>query len=184
MSGIAIVVVTAVLLIIVLMWGISVYNQLVHLSKLKDEAWSGVDVQLRRRFGLSQKLIEIVRDYASRERGMLQEISDAQNAIMAVTTQDARIAAENGFTNSLRKLSALAESYTELKSDVNFLNLQKELSSVEREMQLARCYYNTTVMDFDAAIQAFPAALISRCLGYSEVSMFGSDEDIRQPIKV
>lgn len=184
MSAIAIIVIIAVILILVMLWGISVYNRLVRLSNLKDEAWSGVDVQLKRRFDLTPNLVETVKGYAAHESATLQGVVNARAAISSATTRDTRIEAENSLTATLRSLFAVAESYPELKASVNFGKLQDELSSLENELQMARRYYNGTVRDFNSAIQVFPAVLISKRLGYSAAAFFGADDESREPAPV
>jgi LemA protein len=183
-STITVVVIIVVILIIILLWGISVYNKLVRLSNLKDEAWSGVDVQLKRRFDLTPNLVETVKAYAAHENKTLQEVIDARAAISAATTQDARIEAENSMTATLRSLFAVSESYPELKASANFGKLQDELSSLENELQMARRYYNGTVRNFNSAIQMFPAVLISKNLGYRAAAFFGTDDESKEPVRV
>ncbi|MDR1471138.1 MAG: LemA family protein [Synergistaceae bacterium] len=183
MSAISVVVIIAVILILILLWGISVYNKLVRLSNLKDEAWSGVDVPLKRRFDLTPNLVETVKSCAAHDSKTLQEVVDARAAISAATTQNARIDAENSLTDTLRSLFAAAESCPKLKASENFAYLRNELSSLENELQMARRYYNGTVRDFNGEIQMFPAVLISKRLGYQAAAFFGSDGEPREPVK-
>lgn len=184
MSTTAIIVTIAVVLILILLWGISVYNKLVRLSNLKDEAWSGVDVQLKRRFDLVPNLVETVKGYAAHEQGTLQKVVEARSAVSNATTQDARLDAENVLTSTLRSLFAVAEAYPDLKANANFGELQRDLSSLENELQMARRYYNGTVREYNSTIQTFPAVLISRNLGYKESPFFQADEESREPVKV
>ncbi|MDR3281382.1 MAG: LemA family protein [Synergistaceae bacterium] len=184
MSAISITVAVAIMALAVLLWGISVYNKLIRLSNHKEEAWSGVDIQLKRRFDLVPNLVETVKGYATHERNTLEAVIVARSAVTAATTQDARIEAENSLTHTLKSLFALSESYPELKANANFSNLQDELSSLESDLQLARRYYNGTVRDFNIAIQSFPAVLISSNLGYTPSSMFGIEDEEREPVKV
>lgn len=163
----------------ILFWVISVYNRLVRLSNLKDEAWSGVDVQLKRRFDLVPNLVETVKGYATHEKATLQKVTEARAAISSAGTQGDRMEAENMLTSTLRSLFAVAEAYPELKANVNFTELQRELSSLENEIQMARRYYNGTVREFNSSIQMFPAVMISRKLGYSEAPFFATDEESR-----
>jgi len=184
MPTISIAVVAAVAGLALLLWGISVYNKIIRMSNLKEEAWSGVDIQLKRRFDLVPNLIETVKGYATHERATLEAVIAAREAITATTTPNARIEAENFMTQTLRSLFAVAESYQELKSSINFMELQRELSSLENELQLARRYYNGTVRDFNITIQSFPAVLISRNLGYEPAEIFGTDEESRESVQV
>jgi LemA protein len=180
MSSTAVSVTAAVILIAVFLWAISVYNGLVRLSNLKEEAWSGMDVPLRRRFDLVPNLVETVKSRAPHEKAafqVFQMTAEARGAVSAAQTRNARIEAEKILTGMLRNLFAAAEAYSGLKTNADFMELRRELSSLENEIQLAGRYYNSTVSDFNAAIRAFPAALISHRLGYTEAAMFGTGED-------
>lgn len=169
---------------LVFIWGVAVYNRLVRLSNLKDEAWSGVDVQLKRRFDLVPNLVETVKGYASHEQDTFRGVTEARAAVSAAPTQAARMEAENVLTSTLGRLFAVAESYPELKANENFAELQRELSNLENELQMARRYYNGTVREFNAAIQLFPAVLISRSLGYKEAEFFSAEEEARSTPQV
>ncbi|MDR1509673.1 MAG: LemA family protein [Synergistaceae bacterium] len=187
MSSTAVSVTAAVILIAVFLWAISVYNGLVRLSNLKEEAWSGMDVPLRRRFDLVPNLVETVKSCAPHERTafqMFQMTAEARGAVSAAPTRDARIEAEKALTDMLRNLCAAAAAYPDLKTNTDFVELQRELSSLENEIQLAGRYYNSTVSDFNAAILAFPAALISGRLGYAKAAMFGADDEplVKEPV--
>jgi LemA protein len=184
MAMLTVLIVIAVILSGVLAWGINIYNALVRLSNLKDEAWSGMDVQLKRRFDLVPNLVETVKGYSLHEQNTLQKVVEARVAISSATTQGSRIEAENVLTSTLRSLFAVTEAYPDLKANVNFSQLQTELSSLENDLQLARRYYNGSVRDFNSAIQTFPAVLISRKLGYSESPFFSTDEESREPVHV
>jgi LemA protein len=165
-------------------WGIGTYNKLVRLSNLKDEAWSGVDVQLKRRFDLVPNLVETVKGYSLHEKETLQKVIEARSAVSATTTQNSRIEAENALSSTLRSLFAVVESYPDLKANENFSKLQDELSSLENDLQLARRYYNGSVRDFNSLIQSFPAVLISRRLGYGESPFFSTNDESREPVQV
>ncbi len=176
--------VIVLVIVVVFLWAVGIYNKLVRLSNMKDEAWSGVDVQLKRRFDLVPNLVETVKGYAKHEEGTLQKVVEARAAIGQAKTDGQRIEAENYLTSTLRSLFAVVEAYPELKANHNFTELQRELSSLENDIQMARRYYNGTVREFNNAIQTFPAVLISRQLGYSEAAFFSTDEESREPVKV
>lgn len=171
-------------IVIAVVWGISVYNRLVRLFNLKEEGWSGIDVQLRRRFDLIPNLVETVKGYASHEKDTLQKVTEARAAITQAGTPGERIQAENALTSTLRSLFAVAESYPDLKANINFLNLQKDISGVENDLQMARRYYNGAVREYNTAIQGFPAVMISRSLGYTEAPYFTTDDESRAAPKV
>ena len=172
------------IIVIAVLWGIAIYNRLVRLFNLKEEGWSGIDVQLRRRFDLIPNLVETVKGYAAHEKETFQKVTEARTAVTNAGTPGERIQAENMLTSTLRSLFAVAESYPELKANVNFLELQKDISGVENDLQMARRYYNGTVREYNTAIQGFPAVLISRSLGYSEAPYFSTDDDSRAAPKV
>lgn len=184
MTMISVIVTIAVVLIAVMLWAIKVYNGLVHLSNLKNEAWSGVDVQLKRRFDLVPNLVETVKGYAKHEEGTLEKVIAARSAISQAPTQGERIEAENVLTSTLRSLFAVTESYPDLKANQNFADLQSELSTLENEIQMARRYYNGTVREYNTAIQTFPAVMISRKLGYTEAPFFEAEDESRAPVQV
>lgn len=165
--------------VLTVLWVVTIYNRLVRLSNLKNEGWSGIDVQLKRRYDLIPNLVETVKGYASHEKETLQRVVEARTVVARSENPGERIRAENHLTSTLRSLFAVAENYPALKASEGFLGLQKELSGLENDLQLARRYYNGTVREFNTAIQAFPAVLISRSLGYSEAPFFATEEESR-----
>lgn len=166
-------------------WLMTVYNGLVKLRNMMQEGWSGIDVQLKRRFDLIPNLVETVKGYASHEKETLQNITQARSAITnAGSDTEARLEAENALTGTLRSLFAVAESYPDLKANQNFLNLQEQLSEIENSLQMARRYYNGTVRNFNTMIQRFPAVIIARQLGFNEAPFFETEEETRQTPKV
>lgn len=184
MPLIAFIVTIAVIVILVLLWVIKIYNKLVQLSNLKNEAWSGVDVQLKRRFDVVPNLVETVKGYANHEKETLDRVISARSAISAASSTDDRIQAENMLTSTLRSLFAVAEAYPDLKANTNFLELQRELSSLENEIQMARRYYNGTVREYNTAIQVFPAVMISAKLGYQAAPFFEVEGEAREAVAV
>ena len=184
MSAAIVLGIIVVVIIALVLWGVGVYNRLVRLFNLKEEAWSGVDVQLKRRFDLVPNLVETVKGYAKHEQGTLEKVIQARSAVTSAASTEGRIEAENALTSTLRSLFAVAESYPDLKANANFSELQRELSSLENEIQMARRYYNGTVREFNSTIQTFPAVLISRQLGYKEAPYFSTDEESRAPVQV
>ena len=166
-------------------WLMSVYNGLVKLRNMMQEGWSGIDVQLKRRFDLIPNLIETVKGYASHEKETLQNVTLARSAdSSAGNDTEARLQAENALTGTLRTLFAVAESYPDLKANQNFINLQDQLSTIEDAIQMARRYYNGTVRNYNTMIQRFPAVLIARQLGFNEAPFFEAEEESRQTPKV
>jgi len=160
-----------------LLWLMGTYNRLVKLKNFKDEAWSGIDVQLKRRYDLVPNLVETVKGYAAHEQQTFEDITKARSAITQAGPDAAkRIEAENALAGTLRTLFAVAENYPELKANTNFLELQKQLSEIENELQLARRYYNGTARNLNTAIQRFPAVLVARMFGFVPAAYFEATE--------
>lgn len=166
-------------------WVMAVYNSLVKLRNFMQEGWSGIDVQLKRRFDLIPNLVETVKGYATHEQQTLQNVINARSAVTSAGNDpEKRLEAENVLTGTLRSLFAVAEGYPDLKANENFLGLQKELSEIEDAIQMARRYYNGTARNLNTSIQRFPAVLIARQLGFKEAPFFEADEEIKQAPKV
>ncbi len=153
-------------------WAVRTYNRLVRNRNLVREAWSGVDVQLKRRYDLVPALVDAVSKYSDHERKLFQDVAArrAEAARAATTQQQQR--AENQLSGRLRSLFAVAENYPELRAAESYLKLQQELADVEDQIQLARRYYNGTVRRLNDAVQSFPAMLVARALGFAPADFF------------
>lgn len=165
-----------VLAVVVLaaLWGVSVYNGLIRRKNVVQEAWSGIDVQLKRRADLIPNLVETVKGYASHERGTFDELTKLRSQ---TGTQDIaqRAQTEAAITAAIGKVMAVAENYPELKASANFQRLQGDLNNIEDQIQLARRYYNGTVRDYNVAIQQFPSSLIAGMGGFTAQPFFQID---------
>src|SRR5437867_851898 len=137
------------------------YNKLVGLRQRSEEAWSDIDVQLKRRTDLIPNVVETVKGYAAHERGTLDAVVRARGAAMTAQTPDTRAQAENALTSALRQLFALAEAYPDLKANQNFAQLQGSLSEIEDAIQSARRYYNAVVRDLNTSVQTFPSNFVA-----------------------
>lgn len=153
--------VIAGIFLLIILWAIGTYNGIARLGTLVEEAWSGIDVQLKRRYDLIPNLVAVVKQYSIHEKTVLEEVTALRSQSMHATGIDAKAAAEGGLTNALHRLFAVAENYPQLKANENFLGLQKELSSIEHDIQLSRRYYNGTARNYNAAIVVFPASVIA-----------------------
>jgi LemA protein len=158
------------------LYAIVVFNRLIRGRNLVREAWSGIDVQLRRRSDLVPNLVEAVKGYAAHERALFADIVAKRSAAMNATGVAGKAAAEGELQGSLRKLLALAEAYPELKANRNFMTLQHQLAELEDHLQMARRYYNGTVRDYNIGIQSFPDVLVARPTGFREAEFFQGDE--------
>ena len=171
--------------VLLLLWGVAIYNRLVRLRALVHEAFSGITVQLRRRADLVPNLVETVKGYASHERETLDAVvahrGDAMNAGgVAATAQ-----ADNAMTAMLGRLFAVAEAYPDLKADANFRELQNELSELEGELQSARRYYNATARDLNTRIFSFPDMFFATPMGFKEEPYYeDADASIQSAPKV
>ncbi len=154
---------------------IVIFNRMIRARNMVREAWSGIDVQLRRRSDLIPNLVETVKAYAGHERGVFDEVTASRAASVAAQGVAQTASSEGALQGALGRLLAVAEAYPQLKADQNFLKLQTELAEIEDQLQMARRYYNGTVRDFNIAIQTFPDALIARAAGMHEEHFFETD---------
>jgi LemA protein len=173
-----IVIIVLVVLVGLFIWYL--YNGLISKRNKVENAWSQIDVQLKRRHDLIPNLVETVKGYAAHERGTLDEVVRARNAAMAASTPVEAAQAENQVTGALRQLFALSEAYPDLKANQNFLALQEELSATEGRVAYARQFYNDAVLSYNTGIQKFPAALIADRMGFRTREYFEADEGTRE----
>jgi LemA protein len=159
---------------VVILYVIFIYNGLVKARQVKEEAWSGIDVQLKRRADLIPNLIETVKGYAAHEKGTLQEVVELRNKAQAVPAGDVagRAVAEGMLSEALGKLFALAEAYPELKANQNFSELQQSLEEIESEVQMARRYYNGAARDLNVKVESFPSNLVAGPFGFAKAAFF------------
>jgi len=176
-------VIIIVVVVVVLLGGaVLSFNGLVRKRTRTEEAWSQIDVVLKRRHDLIPNLVETVKGYAAHEKDTFEAVTAARSgAVSAGATGDPAAvgAAENALTQSLKSLFAVAEAYPQLKAVDSFLQLQEELTSTEDKIEYARRYYNTSVRDYNIAIQTFPRNLVASSLGYRNLAFFQADEPDR-----
>ncbi len=154
---------------------IGMYNSLIRLKNRVDEAWSDIDVQLKRRYNLIPNLVETVKGYASHEKETLTKVTEARAAALkAQESGDAKTqaAAENMLSSTLKSIFALSENYPDLKANQNFLQLQKDLTDTEDKIQAARRFYNGNVRDFNTKLQVFPTNIMAKMLGFKSREYF------------
>ena len=178
-------VIILVVIIGIALWAVGVYNHLVKLRNQADEGWSGIDVQLKRRYNLIPNLLETVKGYQKHESSVLEEVTSLRGQAMGANNVKDRAVAESALSMGLGRLFAVAESYPDLKASKNFSELQQSLNQIEDEIQLARRYYNGTVRMYNTKIQSFPDVLVARNFNFSERDFFElSDEAQRAVPKV
>lgn len=154
------------------LWGVGVYNGLVRGKNLVAEAWSGIDVQLKRRHDLIPNLVETVKGYASHEKQIFEDVAKFRNAaIGAGNPRDAAVA-EMGLSGALKNLFAVAEAYPDLKANTNFLQLQQELGNTENEIQSARRYYNGAAREMNVRVESFPSNIVAGMFHFAKVEYF------------
>lgn len=172
-------------LILVLLWLIATFNGLVSARNNVDEAWSTIDVQLKRRHDLIPNLVETVKGYAAHESGVFEAVTRARTQALGATKPGEQGQAENMLSGALKSLFAVAESYPELKASENFGKLQDELSDTENKIQAARRFYNGNVRDFNTKLQVFPTNMFASTLHFSAREYFALESDAeKEPVAV
>ena len=161
-----------VIVVVLVVAVIGLYNNLVKLRNMVDNAWAQIDVQLQRRLDLIPNLVETVKGYAAHESGTLEEVTKARTAVMNAPTPEGKMQADGILTGALKNLFAVAEAYPDLKANTNFQQLQAELSNTEDKISYMRQSFNDTVMKYNTAIQTFPAVLIVGMMGFKERDSF------------
>jgi LemA protein len=163
---------------------VGIYNRLVTLRSRVDNAWSQIDVQLRRRYDLIPNLVETVKGYAAHEKETLEKVIQARQVAMDAKSVGEQGEAENMLTSTLRSLFAVAEAYPDLKANQNFLMLQEELSGTESKIAYARQFYNDSVMTYNMTTQQFPSNLIAGSFGFAAREYFEIEEAAKEPVAV
>lgn len=162
-----------------------VYNSLITRKNRIDEAWSDIEVQMKRRYDLIPNVLETVKGYAAHERGLFESVTKARTAAMGAKTAHEHAEAENMLAGTLKTLFAVAENYPDLKANTNFLELQRELSDTENKIQAARRFYNSNVRDYNTMLESFPTNMIGRMFEFTNREFFDLEEEAaRQPVKV
>jgi len=169
---------------IVVLWLILTYNRLITLSNRTKEAWSDIDVQLKRRYNLIPNLVETVKGYATHERELFERVTKARVLAMGAQTIKERGEAENMLSGTLKSLFAVAENYPDLKASSNFLELQRELRDTEDKIQASRRFYNGNVRDLNIKIESFPTNIVAGLLGFKKRDFFEAEGGEREVPKV
>ncbi len=171
-------------IIVIVLYVIATYNSLIQLRNRIENAWSQIDVQLKRRVDLVPNLVNTVKGYAAHEKEVFQKVTEARSALMGAQTVKDSSDANNMLTGALKTLFAVAEAYPELKANQNFLMLQEELSGIESKIAYARQFYNDTVLKYDNKRQMFPSNIIAGMFGFKEREYFEVEEGSREPVEV
>jgi LemA protein len=183
----AAIIVLVVIVGIVVLLGLlltGMYNGLIRSRVRVNEAWSGIDVQLKRRASLIPNLVETVKGYAAHEREVFERVTEARAALERAGGAKEATEANNMMTGALRHLFAVAENYPQLRASENFMDLQNELTDTEEKIAFARQFYNRNVMDFNTRILVFPTVFIARMMNLQPFDFFGTEEEAREDVKV
>lgn len=174
------------IIVVIVVAGIALYNSLIKSRNRVDEAWSDIEVQLKRRYDLIPNLVETVKGYAKQESSVFENVTKARTAAMGAGNFSEKVQDENVLSGALKSLFAVAESYPELKSNENFMKMQGDLTDTEDKIQASRRFYNGTVRDFNTKLQVFPTNLFANALGFKAREFFDIDEKgpEGQPVKV
>jgi LemA protein len=168
------------IVVLVILWVIVAYNDLVKLKNRAKEAWSDIDVQLKRRYDLIPNLVEAVKGYAGHEREVFEKVTEARSRAMGAKTMKERAEAENVLTDTLKTLFAVAENYPQLRASENFQKFQDELTDTEDKIQAARRFYNGNVRDLNIKIESFPANLVASIFGFQKMELFELAEAVER----
>lgn len=175
-----------IILVLLILGAILTYNGLVQSKNRTDEAWSDINVQLKRRYDLIPNLVNTVKGYAKHESKVFEDVSAARSAAMGATGIEDKAKAENQLASTLKSLFAVSEAYPDLKASQNFQELQQELVDTEDKIQAARRFYNGNVRDFNTKLQVFPTNLYAGMLGFKAREFFETDDQaqIQNPVAV
>ncbi|TAJ13712.1 LemA family protein [Patescibacteria group bacterium] len=172
---------------VLIVWLVVAYNGFISLRNRAKEAWSDIEVQMKRRYDLIPNLIETVKGYAAHEKQAFENVSNARAAAMGATSVSGHAEAENMLTGALKSIFAIAEAYPDLKANQNFLELQRELSDTENKVMASRRFYNTNVMSLNTAIEQFPGNIIAGMFKFVQMDLFElteADSAAKDPIAV
>lgn len=161
---------------LIIIWLIFMYNGLVSGRNRVDEAWSDIEVQMKRRYDLIPNLVNTVKGYAKQESGVLTKVTEMRTLAMGAQTLPEKAKDENMLSGALKSLFAVAENYPDLKSNQNFMQLQSDLTDTEDKIQAARRFYNGNVRDYNTKLQTFPTNLLAGPFGFTLKSFFDIDE--------
>jgi LemA protein len=173
-----------IVLVVIILAIVAMYNGLIRLKNRVDEAWSDIDVQLKRRHDLIPNLVNTVKGYAAHEKEVFEKVTEARSRAMGAGTAADKAEAENMLSNTLKSLFAVAEAYPDLKANQNFLELQRELTDTEDKIQASRRFYNGNVRDFNTKIEVFPTNLMAGMLGFTKREFFQAEESEKEVVEV
>jgi LemA protein len=172
------------IVVIIIAWVIGTYNNFVALRARVKNSWAQIDVQLRMRYDLIPNMVETVKGYATHEKEVFSQVSEARSRAMSVTSVSGKEAAEASLTGAIRSLFAVAEAYPELRANENFQTLQMQLQEVEKKLAFSRQFYNDTVMKLNAKVETFPANVVANAFHFEQEPYFQAGEESQGPVQV
>lgn len=175
----AIAIIILVVVVLLVIWGVSLYNNLVKLRNNRENAFANIDVQLKQRHDLVPQLVSTVKGYATHEREVLQRVTEARTAAMGATGINDKINAENALTSALAGLKVSLEAYPDLKANQNFMHLQTELSDIENKLAAARRFFNSTTRELNNAVETFPSNIFAKMFKFGKEPMFEVPQEER-----
>ena len=178
---IAIIIIAVVLLLII--WGVSIYNNLVKLRNNRENAFANVDVQLKQRHDLIPQLVATVKGYAAHEKEVFEKVTQARAAAMGANTINDKIQAENALSSALAGLKVAVENYPELKANQNFMHLQTEISDIENKLAASRRFFNSATKELNNAVETFPSNLFAKNFGFKKEPMFEVPQEERAGVE-
>jgi LemA protein len=174
-----------VVILVIVVWPIGVYNGLIRLRNRVKEAWSDIEVQLKRRYDLIPNLVETVKGYAVHEKGVFENVTAARAQAISAKGFGEKARAEDALSNTLKTLFAVSENYPDLKANANFLELQRELTDTEDKIQASRRFYNSNVLALNTKIEIFPSNIVAGIFKFQKAEFFETKEVAeREPVKV
>lgn len=168
-----------VIVVLLAIWCVSLYNNLVKLRNNRENAFANIDVQLKQRHDLVPQLVATVKGYATHECEVLQRVTEARTAAMGATTINDKINAENALTSALAGLKVSLEAYPDLKANQNFLQLQNEIADLENKLAAVRRFFNSTTRELNNAVETFPSNIFAKMFGFKKEPMFEVPQEER-----
>lgn len=173
-----------ILLVLIVLWFIATYNSLIKMRNDSEEAFSTMDVFLKKRFDLVPNLVEAVKGYAKHESTTFEDVTNARSLGLSASTAEEKINADNMLTGALKSLIAVTEAYPELKANASFIDLQKQLQKIEEDIAGSRRYYNAVVKNYNIRTEVFPSSLIASLFHFTKKPLYSINEEQRENVKI
>ena len=184
MTNMTITYIIIAVIVAVALWFLFTYNSLITLRNRVREAWSQIDVQLKRRSSLIPNLVETVKGYAKHEKEVFENVTRARSALLGAQNPGEAAEANNQLTGALKSLFAVAENYPQLKASENFKQLQEEISDTETKVAASRQFYNINVLDYNNSLEVMPSALVGQMFGFQKTDFFQASEEEKKDVQV